>query len=832
MAGRGGSGAVGRLGWVGCVLGALLLACGPVSGEPVAGEEPTARAQGLREAAASGGHREGLVGSEFPVNQPVQRMLETLAGQTFQSGPAAAFDGEQYLVVWTDDRRTVPLFGTGNNVFGARVKRDGTLLDPGGLLLAEPLPGSEQDIRGSTPAVAFDGTRFIVIWEGADDARDAFFTRVRRDGTSLDPEGIRLPAFFGGVGLPPAIACDGAGTCLAVRTNFSEEDEPGPEGFSILGGVLLRGGAVVGTVPIRIADAPAAPRLAAVAWSGREFLVVWEDLRSGEGDIFGARVRRDGTVLDPDGFPITTAPGDQGNPDVAWTGSRFLVVWEDRSGGEGATDVRAARVTSSATVLDGGGFPISTAAGDQTQPHVDDGDGTTLVVWTDTRTGHPRLRGTRVEGDDVLDSSGFTISRSLFTQDSPDVVFGGGRFLVPFAAMREGAETRTVLASRVETDGDVLDDSAIRVMTGAPAQRTPTAAFGGGNYLVAWQDFRDDAGPHIRAARVRPDGSVIEQNGLRLPSAPGASDPAVTFDGRNFLVVWLEPGADADTTAIRAARVSTSGSVLDSGGILIATTLTSAEMRVEVASGGGRSLVVWADALGTPGSGSDVRAARVTRDGAVLDPGGFRVSPLEREQLDPAVAFVGGRFLVVYRDRLLTTPVISDELRATRVTTDGAVLDPAGIFIATGPRTPAIASSGSQALVVWSFNPPGTFELNILGARVTADGSVLDPGGFPVSSAEGSQTSPAVTFDGTRYWVAWEDSRRDSFRLPDLFGARVRTDGTVLDPDGVPLSTERFTEELTPALASDGRGDSALFYSRFVRGRELNNFRIKGRLLE
>jgi hypothetical protein len=88
-----------------------------------------------------------------------------------------------------------------------------------------------------------------------------------------------------------------------------------------------------------------------------------------------------------------------------------------------------------------------------------------------------------------------------------------------------------------------------------------------------------------------------------------------------------------------------------------------------------------------------------------------------------------------------------------------------------------------------------------------------------------------VTFDGSRYWVAWDEAGRHPNAV-DLFGTRVRTDGTVLDPDGVPLSTVPFTESFAPTLASDGQGDSAVFYSRFARGRELNNFRVKGRLLD
>lgn len=810
------------------MLGALLLACGAVPSEDPVTAEPSTQPQELR-TSLEAQVEEALVGPEFRVNQPVLRMLETLPAGNLSGGPAVASDGEVYLIVWPDLRRERTIFG-GFNLFGQRVKRDGTLLDSASFIVAEPLSEDPTFIQNDAPAVEFDGRRFLVLWEGDGDdgIPGLFLTRVERDGDSLDPEGVPLPGFFGGFGRTPDIACDGAGTCLAVRINFLPQDDLLPEETSTVGGVLLRDGEVAGTEPIRIAGLPAVPDLnSAVAWSGREFLVIWEDLRSGSRHIYGARVSRDGTVMDPGGFPITTMPGGQGAPDVAWTGSHFLVVWEERSVVTFASDLFGARVTSDGTVLDPSGIPLSTAVGDQVKPRVSAGAGTTLVVWTDFRTGRQRIRGTRVEGADVLDPSGFAVSHSLFMQDSPAVAFGGGHFLVSFAALREGASFPwTVLAARVDTDGDTLDAPALRVLRGAPAQRIPTAAFGGGKYLVAWEDERDDAGTHIRAARVRPDGSVIESNGIRLPSAPGSTLPEVAFDGRNFLVAWMERGPT--TTAVRAARVSPSGKVLDPSGIFIATVRTVPDTFVDVASGGGLSLIVWSGVPSTSQSHlSELRGARLTRDGAVLDPGGFPISvPGDGlQQDDPAVAFAGDRFLIAYTER---GPGFF-RLRATRVTTGGTVLDPAGILIANGGQRAAIASTGTQALVVW--NGFGAI-FGLRGARLLPSGTVLDPVGFLIATSEGLDLNPTVTFDGSRYWVAWEAYPGTVFGWPDLLGARVQTSGTVQDPEPVPLSTTELTEESSPALASDGQGGSAVFYSRFERDAPVRNLAIQGRMLE
>ena len=78
----------------------------------------------------------------------------------------------------------------------------------------------------------------------------------------------------------------------------------------------------------------------------------------------------------------------------------------------------------------------------------------------------------------------------------------------------------------------------------------------------------------------------------------------------------------------------------------------------------------------------------------------------------------------------------------------------------------------------------------------------------------GDQFSPAVSYDGVNFLVAWADSRpRLGRRGPDIVGARVRTDGTVRDPSGIMVAGAR-TDEVTPAIAAVPRQGWGVVYQR------------------
>src|SRR5439155_385116 len=150
----------------------------------------------------------------------------------------------------------------------------------------------------------------------------------------------------------------------------------------------------------------------------------------------------------------------------------------------------------------------------------------------------------------------------------------------------------------------------------------------------------------------------------------------------------------------------------------------------------------------------DVYAARVGPDGSVLDPGGIAIATSNAEQSEPAVASNGSGFFVVWRDNSLG----DYDIFGARVTAGGTDLDPVGLQLPSSPNGegfPVLAPVGSSFRIVWMddrHNPWPSRHWDIFGELVAAGGSVS--GEELVSAAFSRQSDPAIGWNGSEYLVA------------------------------------------------------------------------------
>src|SRR5262245_993412 len=244
---------------------------------------------------------------------------------------------------------------------------------------------------------------------------------------------------------------------------------------------------------------------------------------------------------------LAPTPGDQSNPVVASDGTGFLVAWEDANG------PTAARVDADGTNLDPEGIPLADEGYDLDIAF----DGTNyLVVWT-SLTGFSRadIRAARVTPQGVdLDPGGFVLTEhEQFGAYSPHVAFDGENYLVSYE------NCYCIRAVRVHPDGTILHPFGIGIAGQHFPQRNGVS-YGAGEYLVTWNSSEG-----VLAARVLPDGTVLDFDG-RIVVAHLANlyaVPASTFDGTNFVVTWADDHLDGQTPRVYAARITPDGTLLD-----------------------------------------------------------------------------------------------------------------------------------------------------------------------------------------------------------------------------------------------------------------------------
>jgi hypothetical protein len=108
-------------------------------------------------------------------------------------------------------------------------------------------------------------------------------------------------------------------------------------------------------------------------------------------------------VSDPSGLAIGVAPDFQAAPAVAASGANYLVVWQDgRNSATTGLDIFGTRVSAGGSVLDASGLGINTGLSDQQFPSVASGSARTfLVVSQGFGNGANRTVGNLVSLDDL-----------------------------------------------------------------------------------------------------------------------------------------------------------------------------------------------------------------------------------------------------------------------------------------------------------------------------------------------------------------------------------------------------------------------------------------------
>lgn len=544
----------------------------------------------------------------------------------------------------------------------------------------------------------------------------------------------------------------------------------------------------------------------AAAGDGATTLFAWVDLRSGNPDIYAARVQADGTVLDPNGIAVASTGSGETAPAVSWNGSEWLVVFvKDGSG------IYGARVAPDGEVLDPSAIEIAASPFTDDQPAAAGLGSAHAVVWRSGDLGYA-IYGALIASDGSFDVSPGILSQpgSGVTDASPAIAVRDTVALVAFTTNRNGNTDIYGLRFKRSNAGPPalvrLDATDVAISTGIARTDEPAVGASASAWLVAWEDGRNaGTGIDIYASRVGAGGAVQDASGIQVSDDTGnEGDPAVVHTGSEWLVAWSEADAGQFLRAVAnngnpAAQridVSTAAGTLGQG-----------------AFGGDPAtpLIAWSDP--EPGSSGpkppqDLLGRSIAADLDLGEP--FVIATQTPNQTQPAMSYGGGRFLVAWVDDRFGG--IEGMIRYA--VTDSGRLDaplpeaiqPIALRPGLDQAQPAACFDGTNFNLYWSELKDGY--RRIAGARLTPGGALIDT--FIVAEDAWDHVEPACAHHGNGIVdLIWTDHR-----LPlnsDLWGRRI-LNGVLLGNELLLANSPE--NESRPRLAPrvvDGENNSSFF---------------------
>jgi hypothetical protein len=709
-----------------------------------------------------------------------------------QEQPSIAAGGSGSLVVWTDARSSLiplvafyggpylsPGVGTMRDVYAARLDAAGNLLD------VTPIVVSAAGLNQGSAKASWNGQNWLVVWKGQAGLAccpnlNIYAARVSPAGQVLDDPPIVIDSDAGGGLEWPTVASDGGFWAVAWR-----DLDVAAGIFTIDGARVTPGGSVydVGGKHLRrdtVNSYPIGPQL---AYAAGQYLLVWNEASN---RVMGQRLS---TSLDPLGgvFQLNTLAGSVGrNPRIATDGTNFFATWfEDRY--YGFAQLFGTRVQGTGQVLDPAGIALTPAAGSTQFTPTVTWDGTQwIVAYNLQATGFDDdLYATRVSSNGVL-----------LNPQRIQVRPGSALVYEPWAIAIPGGGARFVWQEMDGVAGDIFTTSisatgtveaARCVSVGTPRQSQPRFVSNGDGYLAVFLSETSNVS-RVLGQRISAAGTVIDPEPFEIAGGSAPLDrPSVAWDGQRYLVTW----SDRSQSRVYARRLASNGTPLDAAPIFV---MPGSEP--DAAALDGVFLVA-----ATHSANPEFQSVFGTRvrgsDAALLDPSPVLVGTYFA--IRPSVAAVGGRWLVTWRLNVSHDNTHSD-IYANFVDPGGT---PGSAFAVTSTPLasegdPCIVAGPDMALVAWVNGA------DVLARRILPDGTMLDPGGFVVSAAAGLQDRPAVGWNGLEYTLLFRDFRNDDPNGPyvgDVYGARVSSQGALVDPDGFAFLNDPRVQEAQATVA-------------------------------
>lgn len=273
------------------------------------------------------------------------------------------------------------------------------------------------------------------------------------------------------------------------------------------------------------------------------FIVVWQDGRNGNWDIYGQLYTCNG-LKQGENFKINEGAGigNQCSPSVALDcNGNFTVVWRD----DNDHSIYGQRFSPNGTKI-GNNFKISDTPVPSYENHpaiATDLNGNFIVVWHDFDN---LLFCQRYDDQAVKRGINFLIDGSGANQYYPDIVIAAnGNFIVVWGDNRRN-QANDVFGRQFNDEGTAIGSSFL-VSDPLPSyQSDPRIAMDGtGDFVVVWEDTRNEPSWNfgdVYGQRISSDGKLIginfKVNDNNDYSYQAGAAITTNMDDNRFLVAW------------------------------------------------------------------------------------------------------------------------------------------------------------------------------------------------------------------------------------------------------------------------------------------------------
>jgi len=368
--------------------------------------------------------------------------------------------------------------------------------------------------------------------------------------------------------------------------------------------------------------------LASTADGSGGAIIVWDDWRNGNKDVFAQKIDSGGNIKwTASGVPVCVKPLHQANPKGVPDGAGGeIIVWMDSVSGtpKGSYDIYAQRISSTGALMwAAGGVPICIASGIQSYPKIAiDGAGGAFIVWQDKRNGVDYdiyAQHMNASGVAQWAANGIFICSTIGNQKNAKVKsdWAGGAVVV--WQDKRGGLGYDVYAQRVNVAGVTQwAVNGVVVCSADSSQSGLDMATDTSGVYFAWQDKRN-TNWDIYGQRMNYNGTMAwAANGIPVSIAPlTQATPSIIRDGNgNSIIVWQDSSGGIGD--IKSQKIGGNGNALwAAGGMAVGIAAGDQQSPGIISDGSGGCIYVFQDKRNM--TDYDVYAHHLNADGTAVN---------------------------------------------------------------------------------------------------------------------------------------------------------------------------------------------------------------------